>query len=473
MEIKPNTVAAQKLFHQGVLALSKASINGMRVDVNYCKKQKKYLTKKIKILKSKFFKSEVGKLWRKNYTNPNINSDQQLRHILFEKMNVAAAKTTKPSKTFPDGQPSVDGESLEIISEEVPALKYLVDYKKMDKVSNTYIDGILKEQVDGFLHPFFHLDRARTFRSSSSNINFQNQPNRDKQQRKIVRSAFVPRPGNLLMPADFKGIEVGVGACYHKDPKMIKYVSDPKSDMHGDMAVQCYMLDKFEKSGTEKILRKGAKNGFVFPQFYGDYYGNNVPVLCTWAHLPIEGSFHKNQGLELMTGETIGSHFIKKGIRNINDFLDHIQEVERHFWNNRFKKYNNWKKNNVKSYYKKGHLNTLTGFTCSGLMSKNDINNYPIQGAAFHCLLKTFIEVDKRLEKYNLESKLIGQIHDELVLDVKPSEKDDILEIIRDVACIWLPKKWGWIIVPMEVEVNVFEPDANWAQSSTEVKLSA
>jgi DNA polymerase I-like protein with 3'-5' exonuclease and polymerase domains len=362
---------------------------------------------------------------------------------------------------------------LEILAKENPELRLFTEYKMLDKTKNTYIDGILKEQVNGFLHSFFHLNTTRTHRSSSSNINFQNQPNRNKKQKKIVRSAFIPRKGNGLLTADFKGIEVGVGACYHKDPTMIKYIKNPKSDMHGDMAIQCFLLDEFLKEGAEKTLRKGTKNGFVFPQFYGSYYGNNVPILCTWAKLPIKGDFKKNQGLKLSTGIRVGHHLINKGIFGIADFLDHIESVENDFWNKRFKVYNKWKQLACDDYYKKGYLHTLTGFTCSGLMSKNDITNYPIQGSAFHCLLKTFIEVDKRIEKYKFKSKLTGQIHDELVLDYVPKEKNDLLDIIQDTICVWLPKQWPWIIIPMEVEANVFEPDVSWAGVSKEIKLAA
>ena len=302
----------------------------------------------------------------------------------------------------------------------------------------------------------------------------QNQPNRDKQQRKIVRSAFIPSKRNHLMPADFSGIEVGNSCCNHKDPVMLDYVRHPeKNDMHRDMAIQLYQLDDFKKEGTEKTLRKGAKNGFVFPQFYGDYYGNNAPSLCFWAGLPIKGNFKEKDGLLLMTGKHMGEHMIQKGITCFDDYVAYIRDVEYDFWNNRFKVYKKWKEKNVKSYYKKGYLNTLTGFTCSGIMSKNDINNYPIQGPAFHSLLKTFIETDKRLERYRFKSKLIGQIHDELVFDTDPKETQNVLDLVQEIACVWLPKKWKWIIVPLEIEADIFGVDANWSTEAETVKLKA
>jgi len=446
----------------------------MHVDVKYCEKQHKYLNKKCDKLIKKFSKTKLGKRWSKTFLSVNWNSDQQLREVLFKKSGIKPVKRTKPSKGHPKGQASCDNESLELISKSYPELKPFMEYKKLAKVNNTFIAGILKEQVNGIIHPFFHLHIARTFRSSSSNINFHNQPNRDKKQRKIVRSSFKPAPGFGIMAADFSGIEVGTSCCYHKDKKMLHYVRHPeKNNMHTDMAVQCYLLDKFVKDGLEKILRKGAKNGFVFPQFYGDYYKNNAASLASWGNLPTKGSFSKKDGEKLITGLSLGEHLIKKGIFDYDDFVDHIQEVEDDFWNNRFKGYRNWKKRNVREYYKKGYLKTLTGFTCSGEMSENDINNYPIQGAAFHKLLKTYIEVFRRLAHYKMKSFLIGQIHDELVFNYYPKEEDNVLEIVQEVACEWLPKQWKWINVPMVVEANVFDVDANWAQDSKVLELKA
>lgn len=474
MQITATTQDAKNLMHDGCLALSEASIQGMRIDTDYVIKQNKYLTKKCQMLSKEFAKTKIGKVWKKQFLSPNFNSDTQLREILFKNQGIKPVKNTKPSKKNPLGQPSVDNESLELISKNIPDLKPFMEYKKLAKVNGTFLAGILAEQVDGIIHPFFHLHIARTFRSSSSNINFHNQPNRDKKQKKIVRSSFIPRPGFHLMAADFNGIEVGTSCCYHKDVKMLHYVRHPeKNNMHTDMAIQLYMLDKFVKEGGEKTLRKGAKNGFVFPQFYGDYYKNNAASLAAWADLPTKGRFSKKDGVTLINGNSLGKHLRKKGVRDYDDFLDHIQAVENDFWNNRFKGYRDWKKRNVKEYYKNGFLKTLTGFTCSGEMGENDINNYPIQGAAFHMLLKTYIEVYRRLKKYKFRSKLIGQIHDELVLDAHPKETNDVMEIIREVACTWLHKEFQWLIVPMVIEANIFDVDTNWAQDSKVYELKA
>ncbi len=474
MRVYATTQDAKELFLQGTIALSDATIQGMRVDVPYVKKQMKYLKKKCGMLTEEFAETPLGKKWLKTFVSPKWGSDDQLRNILYDKEKLTPTKMTDPSKMHPKGQPSVDNETLELLGKAVPDIKPFMQYKKLIKVRDTFLAGILREQVDGILHPFFHLHKVKTFRSSSSNVNFHNQPNRDKMQKKIVRRSFLPRPGYHFMACDFSGIEVAISCCYHKDPKMLNYVRHPElNNMHTDMAVQLYMLDKYVKGGSEKMLRKGAKNGFVFPQFYGDYFVNNAASLAAWGELPTKGAFGKKDGRLLCTGKHLGDHFRSKGLTQYDDFLEHVKNVENDFWNNRFKGYRDWKKQNVAQYYKKGFLKTLTGFTCSGVMGKNDINNYPIQGSAFHALLKTYIETFRRLNLKGFKSKLIGQIHDELVFDTHPDETYDVLQIVKDIATKWLLEQYSWLIVPMVVEANIFEVDNNWASDSRTIELSA
>lgn len=458
-QIKPSTQEAYDLMHDGLLAFTEASRQGMQIDLGYCKKQSKILKAKIKISKKRFMKSETGKIWKKHYRNPNLNSGPQLQSVLYDHLDIPVTKTTDK------GNPSVDNEVLEGLVQDIPEIKYLSKIFKYEKIKNTYIDGFIKEQVNGIIHPGFSLHIPRTFRSSSQNPNFQNIPKRDEEAKRICRSAIIPRSGYLLMEADFSGIEVCVSCCYHKDPKMIEYVKHPEiNNMHTDMAIQIFKLNQFDKNNkTDKILRSGAKNGFVFPQFYGDYYGNNAVSLATWGNLPTWGRFTKKHGLKLISGETLGEHLINKGIRSYDQFLNHIKKVEEDFWERRFKTYNKWKNYNVKRYYKKGYLQMLTGFTCSGLMSPNDINNYPIQGSAFHCNLKSFIKLNQEIKARGLKSRLIGQIHDSMVLDAHPDEIQTLLSLIKWIATDWLLEEWKWIIVPMEIEAGILDVDANWA----------
>ena len=96
-------------------------------------------------------------------------------------------------------------------------------------------------------------------------------------------------------------------------------------------------------------------------------------------------------------------------------------------------------------------------------MSKNDAINYPVQGAAFHCLLWSFIEISRILEERNMNSKLICQIHDAVILDVVPNELEDVKKLVQQVMCVDLKKHWDWIIVPLRVEFDIGEVNKSWA----------
>ena len=252
---------------------------------------------------------------------------------------------------------------------------------------------------------------------------------------------------------------------------MKKYIENDTTDMHRDMAIQIFVLDKFKKEGSEKVLRNGAKNGFVFPQFYGDYYVNNAQILAKWGKLPRSGIFKKSHGLMLMTGITLGEHLIKKGIKNYNKFENHIQKVEYDFWNNRFKIYNKWKDNWYKDYIKKGYMWTKTGFTIYGLLGKNQIINYPVQGSAFHWLLKCFSEIDKISIEERWKTRLIGQIHDEMVFDCAPDEEEHVLETVKYVTTEWLPNQYRWINIPIKLESDIFDINESWAGNPATIKI--
>lgn len=95
-------------------------------------------------------------------------------------------------------------------------------------------------------------------------------------------------------------------------------------------------------------------------------------------------------------------------------------------------------------------------------MQRNDVSNYPVQGAAFHCLLWSLIQVNKELKAAGLSTLIVGQIHDSIVLDVVPEELEQVLAIVRRVMCVEIRKAWPWIIVPLDVDVEITDIDASW-----------
>ncbi len=456
MQIQATRLDAYKLFHDGILALQRAEQQGMRVDVEYCEKKKAHLTRKIAYVENKFKESVLAGTWKDMYRDQtNYNSDPQLGRILYEVMKI------KPSRLTPTGKGSTDEEALTML--EMPELDYLLQARRLRKVRDTYLDAFVREQVDGVLRPVFNLHTVTTYRSSSSSINFQNVPKRDKEAMNICRRAIKARPGHQILEVDFSGLEVMIAYCYHKDPMMYKYLTDPDSDMHGDMAAQIFLIDDFNKKNPEhKYLRNAAKNGFVFPQFYGDYYGNNAAGLCKWVKLP-HHKWKKGQGVLLPGGIHISDHMISNGIKSYDQFVEHMKQIEDGFWNTRFRVYQKWKNIWLNQYKQKGHFDMHTGFRCSGVIQKNQVINYPVQGAAFHCLLWSFIQIDRISQEENWDSRLIGQIHDAVVLDVHPDELEHVGRTIKRVTCVDLAKAWKWITVPLDVEASLCEVDGSWA----------
>ena len=455
MQLTPNLPEAYKLLHDGILAFARAEQEGMRIDVDYCLKKKKHLDRKIDLIEQKIRKTKFFMHWERVYgAKANPDSNWQLAHILY------SVRKITPTKYTASGKGATDDEALSQI--DLPEIQWILEMRKLKKVRDTYLDAFVREQVDGYLHPFFNLHTVKTFRSSSERINFQNIPKRDKEAMEITRKAIFPKPGHQLLEIDYSGVEVRISECYHHDPVMRKYIEDPTSDMHGDMACQIFILDKLDKSiASHKTMRQAAKNGFVFPQFYGDYYVNCAEnIACKWCGLS-KGKWSAGQGIEYGDGH-LSDHLIAKGIDTYNKFEAHIQKIENHFWSKRFKVYTRWKDKWWEGYQKNGYVSMYTGFRCSGIMRRNECINIPIQGSAFHCLLWSFIQVDRISREQNWRSRLIGQIHDAMVLDVHPDELDMVASTVHKVTCEDLSKHWTWINVPLEVEAEVCPVDSSW-----------
>lgn len=447
---------AQSLFLKGVQTFARIEQQGIRVDMDIAIENYNTLTKSIAQLTVKFKGSKLFKYWDHSTgtSQVNIDSNEQLAHFLYK------TKKITPTKFTATGKGAVDEEALKGLG--LPELDDLLQLRKLKKLRDTYLTAFISESVDGFIHPVFNLHTVSTYRSSSDSPNFQNIPIRDEEAKKIIRSCLFPRKGHQLLEVDFSGIEVGIAACYHKDSTMIKYIKD-QYDMHADMAKQIFFLDTLDKKQpAHKLLRNAAKNGFVFPQFYGDYYKNNAISLGDWTKLPLTGKYKDSQGITLPQGHSIGAHLINCGIPRAEDFVEHLRKIEEHFWGVRFPVYANWKKRWFKKYQTRGFFETLTGFRCFGIMSKNDVINYPVQGSAFHCLLWSLIRIDEIIQQQKLQTRLIGQIHDSMVFDVYPPELDYVVQTVRRVTEVELLQAWDWIIVPLRIEAEVCQVDESW-----------
>lgn len=444
-----------KLLHDGAVALARVESNGIRVDVPYYQRAVTEVEKRIRSLEQQLRTTDVWEEWRKAYgASSKFTARQQLAHVLFDRMGF------KPPGLSDAGNYKTDSDALETVQH--PFINTYLEAEKLRKLLGTYLRGTLDEvSPDGFLRPFFNLHLARTYRSSCSNINIQNQPVRDPLQGKIIRRGFLPREGFRICEIDYSSIEVRVAACYHKDPNMMRYLTDPTTDMHRDMAAQIFMI------GTDQVSKQArhiGKNCFVFPSFYGDYYASMAKSI--WTNM-IKNNIE-------VDGVPMIKHLASKGIttRGACDgetepqpgsFEAHLRDVEDDFWNNRFRVYNQWKKSHYDQYIKRGYFKGLSGFTFSGLMRRNVVINAPVQSAAFHCLLWSLIEVQKQLRKRRMRTVIIGQIHDSLIADVHADEFDEYLMLASDIMTNKLKEHFPWIgIVPIDVEAEACGVGETW-----------
>jgi len=455
--------AGYQLLHQGMRELAIVERNGIRIDTDRMAQTKATLAKEITALQVEMKGDEVWKLWRRRFgQRTNLTSRDQMATILFDEMGY------EPSSETGGGKAKMDEESLQKI--DIPFVNNWTRHARYEKTLGTFLKGIEKEVVNGRLHPSFNLHTARTYRSSSDSPNFQNFPVRDKEIAELIRNLFIASKGCVLVENDFKGIEVSMSACYHKDPVFTSYITTPGKDMHRDMAAQLYCLDPKDVC---KDARYGAKNKFVFPQFYGDYYVACARQLWEWM---------EKGKLKGPDGKSLKRHLKRHGILRRGDcdpdskpqdetFEKHVKSVEDDFWNNRFMVYGKWRKEWFAQYLDKGYFDLLTGFRVYGSFGRNAVTNYPVQGSAFHCLLWTLIQVNRKLRKYKMKSKVVGQIHDSLIGDINIKELRDYLEIVEETTSVELRKHWPWITVPMVIEYEIAPKGGTWFEKQ-EVKFS-
>lgn len=431
---------------EGEMALVELESEGLCTDLLVLEKQKERINYKIKFIEESMEEDDDIQYWRSTYKeNFNMRSPIQIKHILFEYLKIKPIAFTKKGNT------RVNAETLEEYEEEAPFIKNLVYIRKLTKARDTNLKGIAREVVNGRMHPMYGLHGVESMRSNSSSPNAQNFPKRNPELEQIVRSVIVPSKGRQLLEVDYKAIEVKISACYNKDPMLISYVKDTSKDMHRDMAMELFLLSKDQVS---KDLRYISKNGFVFPEFYGSYWKSVAPAV--WKTLRRSNPLLKDSEITIM------QHLKGEGIKQYEDFEKHLQKVEGAFWNKRFKVYRDWKEDTIETYYRKGYMDTYTGFRIKGPLDRTQIINLPIQGSSFHCLLWSLIQLCRIAKEENWQSKWVGQIHDSCINDLLSTEKEHVIDVTRRVMTQDILKHWKWITVPLEVEMEITPIDKAW-----------
>ena len=449
-EFEGKEFEAYNFLHEGATVLCEMSYNGIQVSEDYYLRQKEVLEAERVELCKEIMDSDEVRMYRKRFGEFNFDSPQHLQKMLFRVLNLKPTKETG-SSTDDKKVYSVDEEVLTRLN--IPLTKKILKVRKLNKMITTYVDGFLNKAIGGALHPYFSLSRARSFRSSSQNPNFQNIPKRDPRAKKITRSGMIPRAWRVLGEMDFEGAEIVTSIFYHKDPTFIKYQVEGRGDMHQDAAAH---ILKVSSEDIPKEVRQATKGIWTFAQFYGSYYANCAKQgweeypQCTYSKGPEEGK------LCLIRGVPIDEH-MRNTFPNYQAFEQHLKKFENTFWKSWFPQYTRWKEKVVSDYKRTGYVETFLGFRYKGYMNGKQCTNYPIQGTSFHLLLAVAVQFYREVRKRGLKTLLVGQIHDSLVLDIPTDEVDVVAQLLANIVRT-LHEKFDWMTVPMDLELEISEP---------------
>ena len=396
-----------------VNALAAMETEGVRVDEEVLKKLSDALKTDIEKAQKEIYKIAGVEF--------NIGSPKQLGEVLFDKMKLLdKAKKTKT------GQYATGEDVLQKLAADHDIARKILEYREYEKLRSTYVDALPKmmSKTDGRIHSDFRQAVAATGRLSSNNPNLQNIPIRTERGRQ-VRGAFVPRSKDFLfMSADYSQIELRIAASFAKDETMIDAFRN-KRDIHTTTAAKVFKvaLDKV----TPDMRRKAKEVNF------GILYGSTA--------------FGLSQNLNISrteAAEIIESYF--KEFSAIKRYMD----------------------NSINEAREKEYVETILGrrrylrdinsrnITTRGFAERNAINA-PIQGSAADIIKIAMVNIHRWLQKEKLQSRMILQVHDELVFDLHKKEQD-----IVKPKVIELMKHAVILDVPMEVEVGIGE---NWLKA--------
>lgn len=339
----------------------------------------------------------------------NINSPKQLGEVLFDKLSLPFAKKTKTGY-------STAAEVLEKLSDDYEIVSYILEYRQLTKLKSTYADGLANYiRSDGRIHGTFNQTITATGRISSTEPNLQNIPIRMELGR-LIRKVFVPKKDYVFVDADYSQIELRVLAHISGDKKLIDAYKQ-EQDIHRITASEVFHTPLEEVTSEQRRNAKAVNFGIV--------YGIS--------------SFGLSQDLSISRKEA--SQYIDKYFETyprVKEFLDETVE--------------NAKKN--------GYVTTMFGrrrpileLKSSNFMQRSFgervAMNSPIQGTAADIIKIAMIRVNKRLKEKNLKSKLILQIHDELLIETYKTEIEEVKELLakemNDAAVL---------SVPLEIDMN-------------------
>lgn len=364
--------------------LSNMQWNGMYVDKTELEQFGKELTDKLEVI-TKIIYEMAGEEF-------NINSTKQLGEILFEKMKLPVVKKTKSGY-------STDVDVLEKLKKEDPIIEQILEYRQLMKLNSTYVEG-LKQYINPEtkrIHSFFHQTITATGRISSTEPNLQNIPTRFELGKR-VRKVFKPQEGCVYIDADYSQIELRVLASISEDSHMIEAFKEGQ-DIHKQAASKVFKTPIDEVTKEQRSNAKAVNFGIVY------------------------GISDFGLGEQLGIGRKQAKKYIDEYLTQysgINQFMDNIKEEAK----------------------EKGYVKTL--FNRRRYIPELKSNNYmvrqfgaraamntPIQGTAADIMKIAMLKVFKEIEKRGLKSKIVLQVHDEMMLEVPIGEQQEIQEIMK------------------------------------------
>jgi len=353
----------------------------------------------------------------------NLSSPKQLGEVLFDHLKLdPKAKKTKT------GQYATGEDVLLKLSHKSKIVEDILAYRELTKLKSTYVDALplMINRKTGRVHTSYAQAVAVTGRLSSNNPNLQNIPVRTERGREI-RKAFIPRDeGHILLSADYSQIELRIVAAISGDPAMCDAFKSGK-DIHTATAAKVYNIE--EQSVTKEMRYKAKSVNF------GIIYGQGAFGLAD------------NLGISRTEAKEIIDNY-KRQFANIQKYMDDtINFAREHGYVQTLMGRKRWLKD----------INSAN-FTVRGFAERNAINS-PIQGTAADMIKLAMIKIHQKFTQENFKSKMILQVHDELVFDALKEEAEIIKPIILDCMKIALPLPNG---VPVEAEIGAGE---NWLEA--------
>ncbi|WP_153127467.1 DNA polymerase I [Peribacillus tepidiphilus] len=363
--------------------LAEMEFQGVKVDVEKLKDMGKMLTERLKELEEHIY-SLAGETF-------NINSPKQLGVILFEKLGLPVLKKTKTGY-------STSADVLEKLEEEHEIVRQILHYRQIGKLQSTYIEGLLKviDPKTKKVHTRFNQALTQTGRLSSTDPNLQNIPIRLEEGRKI-RQAFVPsEEGWLIFAADYSQIELRVLAHIANDEGLIEaFKSD--MDIHTKTAMDVFHVKKEEVTANMRRQAKAVNFGIVYG--ISDYgLSQSLGITRKEAGMFIERYLESFPGVKEYMSDIIQDAKQKGYVTTLLNRRRYLPEItSRNF--------------NLRSFAERTAMNT------------------PIQGSAADIIKQAMINMSERLKKENLQTRLLLQVHDELIFEA-PEEEIEILKKI-------------------------------------------